>query len=81
MKLSVMYKILHGLTDFPNVPTTARDNPFDVRSLGPQYIVRIYYMQRQTASSTPSFLTLLNSGMHYHLMWLRQIITLLKILF
>ena len=72
MKLSVMYKILNGLTDFPNVPISARDNPFDLRSLAPHTL-----LQRQTASSTLFFLTLLNSGMHYHLMWLWQIITLL----
>ena len=35
MKLSVMYKIVHGLADFPNVPISARDNPFDLRSLAP----------------------------------------------
>ena len=33
MKLSVMYKIVHGLADFPNVPISARDNPFNLRSL------------------------------------------------
>ena len=35
MKLCVMYKIVHGLADFPNVPISARDNPFDLRSLAP----------------------------------------------
>ena len=35
MKLSVMYKIVHGLADFPNVPISARDNPFNLRSLAP----------------------------------------------
>ena len=35
MKLSVLYKIVHGLADFPNVPISAKDNPFDLRSLAP----------------------------------------------
>ena len=35
MKLSVMYKIVHGLACFPNVPISARDNPFNLRSLAP----------------------------------------------
>ena len=35
MKLSVMYKIVHGLADFPNVPISGRDNPFDLQSLAP----------------------------------------------
>ena len=80
MKLSVMYKIAHGLADFPTVPISARDNPFDLRSLAPPIHCQDL-VQRQTASSTLFFLTLLNSGIHYHLMWLWQIITHLKILF
>ena len=79
MKLSVMYKIVHGLADFPNVPISARDNPFNLRSLAPHNCQDL--LQRQTALSTLSFLTPLNFGIYYHLMWLWQIITLLKILF
>ena len=31
-KLGVMHKIVHGHADFPNVPISARDNHFDLRS-------------------------------------------------
>ena len=63
MKVSVIYIIVHGLADFPNVPISARDNPFDLRSLAPhcQDLLR-----RQTASST--FFSP-HSGIYYHLMW------------
>ena len=32
MKLSVVYKIVHGLADFTNVPISSRDNPFHLQS-------------------------------------------------
>ena len=35
MKLGLLYRIVHGLADFPSVPITTRDNPFDLRSLNP----------------------------------------------
>ena len=41
MKLSAMYKIVHGVADFPNVPISARDNPFNLRSLAPQKRMQI----------------------------------------
>ena len=39
MKVSVMYKIVHGLADFPNVPISARDNHFDLRSIAPHTLL------------------------------------------
>ena len=35
MKLGLLYRIVHGLADFPSVPITTRDNPFGLRSLNP----------------------------------------------
>ena len=36
MKFGVLYKIVHGLADFPSIPISARDNPFALRHLNPQ---------------------------------------------
>ena len=68
MKLSVMFKIVHGLADFPNVPISARDNPFNLRSLTPHTLYSFFPHSVELWNSLPSNMAL-------------QIITRLKILF
>ena len=60
-----MYKILHGLADFPNVPISARDNPFDLRSLAPRTLSGF-----TTKTNTFKYSFFPHSGIYYHLMWL-----------
>jgi len=48
MKLGVLYKIVHGLANFPSIPISVRDNHFDLRSLNPQKTVTICWLQRWT---------------------------------
>ena len=65
MKVSVTCKHVHGLADFPNVPISARDNPFNLRSLNPHTLSGF---TTKTNSFKYSFFH--HSGIHYHLMWL-----------